>query len=60
MIIGYALIIIDITALVIISIIVLKAGVYKGDFINLLLDSWEVIGLFIVILLLGIVLIRIG
>lgn len=60
MIIGYALIIIDITALVIISIIVLKGGVYKGDFINLLLDSWEVIGLFIVILLLGIVLIRIG
>lgn len=60
MIIGYALIIIDITALVIISIIVLKGGVYKGDFINLSLDSWEVIGLFIVILLLGIVLIRIG
>lgn len=56
-IIGVGIIIIDIIAFILLFKFVYKKGVYKGDIIELLLDSCEVIGLFIAVLLTGIVLI---
>ncbi|GEM_PF-1560888 len=56
-IIGVGIIIIDIIAFILLFKFVYKKDVYKGDIIELLLDSCEVIGLFIAVLLTGIVLI---
>ena len=57
---GFSIIIFDIIALIIVYLVIAKKGVYKGDIIGLLIDSWEVIGLFIAIMLLGIVLVKTG
>ncbi len=57
-IIGLGLILFDVIALIVIYIIIAKKGAYKGDLTGLLLDSWEVIGLFIAIFLIGLVLIK--
>ena len=54
--IGLGIILFDIILLVAIYCFVNRRGVYKGDFIGLLLDSWEIIGLFIAILLVGLML----
>ena len=54
--IGLGIILFDIILLVGIYCFVNRKGVYKGDFIGLLLDSWEIIGLFIAILLVGLML----
>ena len=54
--IGLGIILFDIISLIAIYLFINRKGVYKGDFIGLLLDSWEIIGLFIALLLLGLVL----
>ena len=54
--IGLGLILIDIIVIVVLFIFIHHKGVYKNDFMALFLDSWEVIGLFIAILLFGLVL----
>ena len=53
---GLGIILFDIIALILIYIYINHKGVYKGDFWGLLLDSWEIIGLFIALFLLGLVL----
>ena len=55
--IGLGIILFDVISLIAIYFFINRKGVYKGDFIGLLLDSWEIIGLFIALLLLGLVLI---
>ena len=52
---GLGTILLDIIMLIATYIYIIRKGVYKGDFIGLLLDSWEIIGLFIALLLLGLV-----
>lgn len=57
-IIGVCLVAFDFIALIVIFLIVIKSKAYKGDIIEMLIDSWEVIALFIAIMLAGIVLIK--
>ena len=54
---GLGIILLDIIAMAVLYIHINRKGVYKGDFIGLVLDSWEIIGLFIALLLLGLVMI---
>ena len=54
--IGIGLILIDILSMIVLYSFINHKGVYKNDFIGLLIDSWEVIGLSIAILLFGVVL----
>ncbi len=53
--IGLGIILLDVISLIVIYIYIIHKGVYKGDFMGLLLDSWEIIELFIALLLLGLV-----
>ncbi len=50
---GLGIILLDIIAMAVLYIHINR----KGDFIGLVLDSWEIIGLFIALLLLGSVMI---
>lgn len=54
--IGFGIVLVDIIFLVSLYIYIHRKGTYKGDLMGLLLNSWEVIGLFIALLLLGCVL----
>ncbi len=53
--IGLGIILLDVILLIVMYIYIGHKGVYKGDFMGLLLDSWEVIGLLIALFLLGLV-----
>lgn len=53
--IGLGIILLTVIALIVMYIYIIRKGVYKGDFIGLLLDSWEIIGLSIAFLLFGLV-----
>lgn len=53
--IGLGIILFDVISLIVIYLYIIHKGAYKGDFMGLLLDSWEIIELFIALLLLGLV-----
>ncbi len=53
--IGLGIILFDVISLIVIYLYIIRKGAYKGDFMGLLLDSWEIIELFIALLLLGLV-----
>jgi hypothetical protein len=54
--IGFILIIVTVISLIAIYAYIYKSGKYKGDMVGLCVDSWEVIGLSVAIILVGIVL----
>ncbi len=53
--IGLGIILFDVISLIVIYLYIIRKGAYKGDFKGLLWDSWEIIELFIALLLLGLV-----
>jgi len=53
---GIGIILFDLISIIVLYIYINHKGVYKGDFMGLLLDSWEIIGLFIALFLFGLVL----
>ena len=57
-IIGVGLIIISIILCLSMIIIVKKRNIYGGDVLDFILDAWDVIGIFIVIIIIGIIMIK--
>lgn len=55
--IGFILIIVTIISLIVIYAYIYKSDKYKGDMFGLWVDSWEVIGLSVAIILVGLVLV---
>jgi len=53
---GFILIIVTVISLIAIYAYIYKSDKYKGDMFSLFIDSWEVLGLSIAIILVGLVL----